>query len=289
MEGERHTMSVNDRTARERTATRRRGNALTRLATAVVLLPFCSPICRLHAGETPWPATLLEKADKFIKAYPEHLARFESGDLVWIDGTRMLFDDGEAGKPFNRVLDAPDIEDQFAIPYPLEFPEQPPGKDQDPGRIRNEAFFVKMYGDCLKSEVAPKLASIAWMPKRGGGTFQVTTVNRVHEKLKAVSDELETLPEEFTKYLVPGAGGYACRTVAGTSNRSAHAYGAAVDINPASGNYWRWEAKGKYQYHNRIPAEIVRIFEKHGFIWGGKWYHFDTLHFEYRPELLPPR
>jgi len=22
------------------------------------------------------------------------------------------------------------------------------------------------------------------------------------------------------------------------------------------------------------------------FIWGGRWYHFDTMHFEYRPELL---
>jgi hypothetical protein len=35
-----------------------------------------------------------------------------------------------------------------------------------------------------------------------------------------------------------------------------------------------------------MPEEIVAIFEKHGFIWGGKWYHFDTMHFEYRPELL---
>ena len=38
---------------------------------------------------------------------------------------------------------------------------------------------------------------------------------------------------------------------------------------------------------NRIPYEIVEIFERHGFIWGGRWYHFDTMHFEYRPELLP--
>jgi peptidoglycan L-alanyl-D-glutamate endopeptidase CwlK len=32
--------------------------------------------------------------------------------------------------------------------------------------------------------------------------------------------------------------------------------------------------------------EIVRIFEKHGFVWGGKWYHYDTMHFEYRPEIV---
>lgn len=28
-------------------------------------------------------------------------------------------------------------------------------------------------------------------------------------------------------------------------------------------------------------------FERHGFIWGAKWYHYDSMHFEYRPELLP--
>mgnify|MGYP002637708491 CR=1 FL=1 len=25
-----------------------------------------------------------------------------------------------------------------------------------------------------------------------------------------------------------------------------------------------------------------------GFIWGGRWFHYDTMHFEYRPELLHP-
>ena len=31
---------------------------------------------------------------------------------------------------------------------------------------------------------------------------------------------------------------------------------------------------------------IVKVFEKYGFIWGGRWYHYDTMHFEYRPEFL---
>ena len=34
------------------------------------------------------------------------------------------------------------------------------------------------------------------------------------------------------------------------------------------------------------PWEIVAAFEAQGFIWGGKWYHYDIMHFEYRPELL---
>ena len=49
----------------------------------------------------------------------------------------------------------------------------------------------------------------------------------------------------------------------------------------------RWRPHhGPILYRNRMPEEIVTIFEKHGFIWGGKWYHFDTMHFEFRPELL---
>jgi len=60
-------------------------------------------------------------------------------------------------------------------------------------------------------------------------------------------------------------------------------------------NYWQWDLKRNHQtisesnkltYKNNIPWEIVEIFEKHGFIWGGKWHHYDTMHFEYRPELL---
>ncbi len=62
-----------------------------------------------------------------------------------------------------------------------------------------------------------------------------------------------------------------------------HAWGAAIDLNTKYSDYWLWSKGG---YRNRIPMEIVEVFEKHGFIWGGKWGHFDTMHFEYRPELL---
>jgi hypothetical protein len=39
-------------------------------------------------------------------------------------------------------------------------------------------------------------------------------------------------------------------------------------------------------YTSRTLIEIVEVFEKYGFIRGGKWYHYDTTHIEYRPELL---
>ncbi len=70
-----------------------------------------------------------------------------------------------------------------------------------------------------------------------------------------------------------------------------HSFGMTIDINTTYSDYWQWACKctneeASFIYKNRIPQTIVDIFEKYGFIWGGKWYHFDTMHFEYRPELI---
>jgi len=116
---------------------------------------------------------------------------------------------------------------------------------------------------------------------------QITTINGVDKALAAVSQELDQLSPDFEKFLKPTAGTYNCRTIAGSNARSMHAYAAAIDLNPKYSNYWRWSSNlADPVWRNQIPTRIVQIFEKHGFIWGGYWYHFDTMHFEYRPELL---
>ena len=77
------------------------------------------------------------------------------------------------------------------------------------------------------------------------------------------------------------------RKIANTSRLSMHSFGIAIDINIKKSHYWLWDKKkNRFKYKNSIPLEIVEIFQKHGFIWGGRWYHYDTMHFEYRPELL---
>jgi hypothetical protein len=226
--------------------------------------------------------------DALVAAYPDKLAGYDAAALIWKDGTRMPLKAGKPNKSFEELLDAPDIVDQFAIPYPLGSDLKAPALNADPGRIRNEAFFLKMYGDCRKGEVAKTLAPVAWMPKRGGGRVNVTTVNGVNERLAAAVRELETLPADLTRYLVPSAGTYNCRTILNTKRLSVHAFGAAIDINDKLADYWEW-SKGKdgaIVWKNRVPAAIGEIFERHGFIWGAKWYHFDTMHFEYRPEII---
>ena len=87
------------------------------------------------------------------------------------------------------------------------------------------------------------------------------------------------------------------RKIAGSNRLSYHAYGLALDIIPKSYKrkdvYWRWSALlesdwGSIPFSERWhpPAEVIKAFEDNGFIWGGKWYHFDTVHFEYRPEII---
>lgn len=218
--------------------------------------------------------------DELVRAYPDKLERLDGDLLVWRDGTRMRTDDGMVGKSEEQMLHAGDVKDMFRYPYQRGPPADVPGAD--PGRIRNAAFFGKMYGECRAGQVVRDLVPIDWLPRHGGGSVSITRINGVADKLRAVSDELDQLPDEDIRYLKPTAGTFNCRTIAGTSDLSAHSYGIAIDINVAYSDYWRWSKTG---YRNRIPYAIVEVFERHGFIWGGKWKHFDTMHFEYRPEL----
>jgi hypothetical protein len=239
-------------------------------------------------GPATFPVHADPALDALVAAYPDHLASHDGKDLVWKDGTRMPVSDGRTGKTFEEMLNSPDIKDQFVYPYPLGPGVKAPGLNEDPGRIRYEAFFVKMYGDCRKGEVAKRLKQVAWMPGRRGGSVSVTTVNGVNDRLAAVVTDLEKLPAGMTQYLVPSAGTYNCRPIANTNRLSVHAFGAAIDINTQFSDYWEWSKGpgGSAKWRNRIPGEIGEVFERHGFIWGAKWYHFDTMHFEYRPELV---
>ena len=77
------------------------------------------------------------------------------------------------------------------------------------------------------------------------------------------------------------------RVIEGTQRLSAHSFAIAIDLNPGQSGYWRWRVEGNHvDIRKEFPQSIVTIFEAQGFIWGGKWYHYDLMHFEYRPELL---
>jgi hypothetical protein len=225
-----------------------------------------------------------------VAAYPDALAKYESRSLYWRDGTITEITTDER-KSFEQTLRGASLFDQMRVSYPRGTIETPPAVNEDPGRFRNIAFFRKMYGNCWQGEVTKNLVPIVWLPKTYSFSIRATSVNGVAQKLAAISDEIEQLPDKIRRAAYPLAGGFACRGIIDTAQPSMHSYGAAIDLNLAFGDYWYWQrgAGGTINYRNRMPQEIVDIFERHGFIWGGKWYHYDTMHFEYRPELLVPK
>jgi hypothetical protein len=223
--------------------------------------------------------------DALVAAYPDALARHDGTYLYWKDGTRMPVGAGEPEKSFEQRLRQPSILDQFYQRYPAGALVGAPAKDFDPGRYRNEAFFRKLYGDCRRGEVSPQLVSVPWFPK--GHAVRVTKLHGVAMQLAKVAAEIDKLPEPIKRAAYPTAGTYACRNVLDTGLTSVHAYAAAIDLSRKVSDYWAWQPRAaEPRYRNRMPLEIVEIFERHGFIWGGRWYHYDTMHFEYRPELL---
>ena len=220
--------------------------------------------------------SLEQKANRLIKAYPLFFKAYLDNKIIWSDKTIQIFDD-KREKSFEERLNSADLEDMFFQKYPNSF--ENPKKNCDSGRYRNEYMFKKMYGSS-KKEIEKNLVTIKWFDKK----IRVTKINNIDKKLIKISKELNKLPKKMKKYLKNSAGGYNYRVISGTKRLSTHSFGIAIDINIKYSNYWRWSKNLKYK--NKIPQEIVKIFEKEGFIWGGKWYHYDTMHFEYRPELL---
>jgi len=238
------------------------------------------------AGYGANPKDLEAHLKRLVEAYPDVVKGYDDKALILANGKRLPLSDGRTDKTFDQLLDDPDVGDMFAFAYPAGAEPSAPGRNVDPGRIRVEALFEALYGDCDKGQVSGKLRSVAWVPNHGGGALKVSTAQGADKALEAVSRELDALPERFAKYLVPSAGTYNCRPIAGTSRKSMHSYGVAIDVNTKYSAYWQWDgAKG---WSNQIPREIIDIFEKHGFIWGGRWYHYDTMHFEYRPDMVGP-
>lgn len=215
----------------------------------------------------------------------------DNNSVVFRDGTVMPFDsDSTKGKDFDAILnDTTDLSQMFLIPYkPFEY--HAPAKNEDPGRIRLTPFFEKLYGN--ETDINTRVVKTTFMD-------QELTINeaiqfpltRVLQDLVELAAKKPELAKYFSKSELGGS--FKWRNIKGTERRSLHSYGVAVDLVVKYTRYWMWDRPpvvAKLQPLDRrtpnYPKEIVDIFEKHGFIWGGKWDHYDLMHFEYRPDLI---
>lgn len=110
--------------------------------------------------------------------------------------------------------------------------------------------------------------------------LKVTVNKAAADAFKAFLDALEA-----EGYKIGSIGGYAMRNIAGTDKLSEHAYGAAIDINPAQ------NPQGGNT--TNMPADVQQLAARYGLIWGGLWSgkSYDPMHFQYggsRPDLVDP-
>ncbi len=170
-------------------------------------------------------------------------------------------------------------------------------------RLREEppqrfpGFFDALYGVSSAAEADSLMVKVRFL----GHTARVHPM--IAEALRRAGEEIERAAETDGDVMafvagIDEIGGFSWREIAGTKSRSYHSYGAAVDIVPKSYggaySYWRWAmTAGIAEWWNlpesrrwHVPQAVIDAFERNDFVWGGKWLFFDSIHFEYRPEIF---
>lgn len=107
----------------------------------------------------------------------------------------------------------------------------------------------------------------------GWDRSKVATRARVHNKIAHVVEHTFRALDDAGAWALLRSydGGYTWRAQRGSHKMSLHAFGAALDLN-ASTN--RLGTKGD------MPMEVVRVFERMGWTWGGRWRRRDGMHYQ---------
>lgn len=210
-----------------------------------------------------------------MQSYP--ILKITDNQVILKNSHSIPFITHKENANYEERLQNPDIASMFLYPYPKNAPKNP---YEDSSRIRNLELLGQVYGNS-KEEIEKNLKELTWLD---GEAFLFNTQNGAYEALIRVKNKLKLLDKKFLPYLSKIGGTYKYRKIAKTNRLSAHSYGIAIDISVVHSSYWLWDKKRRNP--PKIPQEIIEIFESEGFIWGGKWWHYDTMHFEYRPEIL---
>ena len=164
-------------------------------------------------------------------------------------------------------------------------------------RPRSDAFLDGLYGLSSETQAETVMAPVRFL----GKTVRVHPLLAEPLARAEVSLRAAEAGDPALRDFIRGIAqiqGYHWREIAGTGRRSYHGYGAALDMVPRSYGgrfaYWRWAYDAGIEEwwslpEGRIwtvPQTLVETMEAEGFVWGGKWLWYDTVHFEFRPEVL---
>lgn len=225
----------------------------------------------------------------FMLAYPEYINTIEKNQdgnifILMKDGKKILYDDYKSKTIEDKFVNA-DLQDVLEENYPLDSISKVMEGNKDPGRIRHYGFIGSVYGDS-KESIEKNLVQV----NTYYGTVTFNKSNDAAANLKRALDEVGLLSKSIPKineFVTPLSGTYNYRVIQGTGLLSPHSFGIAIDLNRNDSDYWKWVSKEKGDIRiASYPKELVQVFEKYGFVWGGKWSHFDILHFEYKPEVV---
>jgi len=161
---------------------------------------------------------------------------------------------------------------------------------------RSVSFLGVLLNASTRKETEKQIVEINFL----GKTTRVHKV--IQPKLAIIEEQIQEAAktdktiQAWIEKLAP-VGGYYWRVIAKTKSRSYHSFGLAIDLLPESlddkESYWLWASQERDDWWNvpyseryHPPEKVIKIFEAYGFVWGGKWDMFDTMHFEYRPEVF---
>ncbi len=223
-----------------------------------------------------------------MMSYNNYITDIElSGKYVYLvmkSGERVIYDDF-LEKNFAEKLSNGDLQDSMELIYPLDFPTKIAANNFDPGRVRSYEFLKAVYGKD-KESIKSKLTIV----ETSLGKWRFNKENNAASKFKEALDNVHSLilnNESIKEFVLPISGTYIFRKIANSNQLSMHAFGLAVDLASKRESYW---LNASYEQGLKLlrlyPKQLVEIFESNGFIWGGKWAHFDLMHFEYRSELI---
>ena len=270
---------------------------------------------QLYLNDSSTPEQQQDRAEQVVKAlfaaYPRQIERveFRNGDWAVLMRDRWFYFAGGRMLPEALLPNAANYNPQPFYNYRKELP---PWREPSP---EEAARFSSMASNRSRSPLrrSPHFFDALWRIHNREESYQrVKTIRflgssiNVHylimENLALVEEHI--LAAARTDSQVQAwvnnlnvLEGWNWRDIAETQSRSFHAYGLAVDLLPRSlggmETYWLWAVDRRADWWNisyngryHPPAAVIDAFEKYGFIWGGKWLFFDTMHFEYRPEIL---
>ncbi|MDB2124013.1 MULTISPECIES: M15 family metallopeptidase [Clostridium] len=253
------------------------------------LLIFSNIYIIPKANETNnYERTMKQDILTLMIAYPESVQGVvKENDKVYCvmtSGKKILYDDKKE-KTHDEKLANADLQDTLEQIYPLNIIENIMEKNFEPGRIRNYELLNEVYGSS-KIAIEKNLKPL----KYGYTNYQFNSKNNANISLEKALKEVIPLAQsrnDIGAILYPASGTYNYRIISGTGRLSAHSYGIAIDLKSDLRDYWKWASpeKGRSRLLE-YPRELIEAFENNNFVWGGKWGHFDILHFEYRPEII---